>query len=944
MRRALYGSGGGGSGKAERPSQVESAPFMNLKETLNLPDPNFTIPMKADLAVREPEMQRQWEEKRLYERIQEARRGAPLFVLHDGPPYTNSPIHIGTALNKALKDFVIRYKTLRGFHAPYVPGFDTHGLPIELAVMKEKGRDLEPSAMRAACREHAHRYIAIQTEQFKRLGVLADWGRPYRTLDYGFEALIVRAFAELAQKGYIYRDLKPTHWSTYSRTALADTELVYQDHTSRAIYVRFPLRKDPSGLFEGYGGKVYAVIWTTTPWTIPGNLACAFHPEMEYALVSRDDGVYVIASSLVERVAQELSWETYRVNEVVKGRELEGVVWSHPIFDRESVTVMADYVSSEEGTGVVHTAPGHGAEDFYTGRKYGLPILCPVDEAGRFTKEAGEFAGIRIQDADEVIPRRLQEEGHLLKAYDYVHSYPYSERDKHPVIFRTTDQWFLKVDHDDLRQRALEAISQVRWIPAVGESRIRAMVEGRPDWCLSRQRIWGVGIPALFGKESGAPLLAPEVMARAEEIVRERGSDGWFSADIAELIPEGFQHPETGETEFRKERDVLDVWFDSGITHYAVLDQRYAGWEDLAWPADLYLEGSDQHRGWFNSSLMTAVALKGTAPYKTVLTHGFVVDEQGRKMSKSQGNVVEPVQAANTYGADILRYWAASVDYTRDVPCGDKLLKQVGESYRRVRNTLRFLLANLYDFDPSAGHAPTLELDRWAVAVTDLLAYDACREWDEYDFSAAVQRVHNFCANEMSAFYLDVIKDRMYCDPADSPERRSAQAACHSILMTLLKLLGPILPHTAEEVYERVPLSERQVSLFIETLTPPDGETAQRIRESNLIRKFERLFEFRDSVYAEMEKWKAETGTKDSQDIVVRASLPAERYREILPFGADLPILLKVSWVELQEGEASLSFRASEFQKCDRCRLRRPDVRQREEHLLCERCLEAARG
>lgn len=914
---------------------------MDLKATLNLPDPDFTIPMRADLAHREPEMQKRWAERGIYEEIQKARRGRPKFILHDGPPYTNSPIHIGTALNKSLKDFVVRYKTIRGFHAPYVPGFDTHGLPIELAVMRKLGKDLDPATMRSACREHAEQFIAVQTEQFQRLGVLGDWGKPYRTLDFGFEALIVRAFATLVKEGYIYRDLKPTHWSTFSRTALAETELVYHDdHTSRAIYVRFPLRRDPNEVLSGYGGRVYAIIWTTTPWTIPGNLACAFHPQLEYALVEHGQDTYVVASTLVEQVAKELGWDPVTVKERIPGREFESVVWKHPIFDRDSVSVLADYVSAEEGTGIVHTAPGHGAEDFYTGRKYGLPILCPVDESGRFTEEAGEFAGITIKDADEVVPRRLNEEGNLLKAYDYVHSYPYSERDKHPVIFRTTEQWFLNVDHNDLRRRALDAIRRVRWIPAAGEARITAMMETRPDWCLSRQRIWGVGIPALFGAESGKPLMNGEVMARAERLVAECGSGAWFEEDVGNLLPDGFAHPETGETAFVKGEDVLDVWFDSGVTHFAVLDARYGGWEDLEWPADLYLEGSDQHRGWFNSSLITAVALKGEAPYRAVLTHGFVVDEQGRKMSKSLGNVVEPVEAANTYGADILRYWAATVDYTRDVPCGENLLKQVGEGYRRVRNTLRFLLANLYDYDPAAGFEPSLPIDKWAVTVADLLAYSACKELDEYDFSAAIQQVHNFCANEMSAFYLDVIKDRMYCDPADSVERRSGQAACHRILMTLLKLLGPIIPHTAEEVYERVPLTQRHSTLFIETLEPISEEEAVDLRASELVKRFETLFAFRDRLYAAMEKWKTQAGVKDSQDVVARAAVPAEVRDELIRFGGDLPTLLRLSWIQLEEGVAEPQFQPSTFEKCERCRLRRPDVKQRGEHTLCERCWE----
>lgn len=902
---------------------------MDVRSTLNLPDPEFTIPMKADLASREPQMQAKWDEMSLYEIIQNSRRGRQKFILHDGPPYTNSPVHIGTALNKSLKDFVVRYKTIRGYHAPYVPGYDTHGLPIELAVQAKHGR-LSPHEMREKCRTHAEEYIAIQSEQFKRLGVLGLWSHPYATLHFKYEATIVRAFAKLAAAGFIYRDLRPTHWSIESKTALADTELVYEEHVSRSIFVRFPLKSDPYSVFKGIG-PVYTIIWTTTPWTIPGNLAVAFHPELSYALVKSRGAYYLLYEGLVSKVFEELGLPEEEIEATFLGKELEGVVFEHPIYGRDSIAVLAEYVTTEDGTGVVHTAPGHGHEDFYTGRKYGLPALCPVDEAGKFTQDAGEFAGRSIKDADEFITERLKQTGHLLKSSDYRHSYPYSERDKHPVIYRTTEQWFLNVEHNGLRQLALGEIANVRWFPASGEARITSMVQLRPDWCLSRQRIWGVGIPVIFGKNSGEPVLDPEIMERAAQIVEDGGSGAWFDAEISDIVPQGYKHPNTGETEFRKETDVLDVWFDSGLTHYAVLLEKYdPAWKDLEWPADLYLEGSDQHRGWFNSSLITASALKGEAPYRSVLTHGFVVEEKGEKMSKSRGNVVEPIEAANKYGADILRYWAASVDYSADVPWGENLLKQVGENYRRLRNTLRFLLANLYDYNP-ADDEVTLDLDKWAVGQTSNLVMKACREYDEYDFSAATSLIHNFCVRELSSFYLDAIKDRMYCDRKNSPERRSGQTACHQILLSLTKLLAPVLPHTAEEVYERIPLAERQPTIFLEELTPPESEWRDEFGIGTLLA-------FRERLNQALEAWKGEVGLKDTQDVIAKVTVVGDLLEVLTEFGKELPTMLKLSWVDLQRGaEESFQFLESAYLKCERCRLRRPDVEMVDDFPLCAR-------
>lgn len=904
---------------------------MDLRSTLNLPDPDFTIPMKADLARREPGIQARWRDMDIYSMIQDARRGRPKFILHDGPPYTNSQIHIGTALNKSLKDFVVRYKTMRGFHAPYVPGYDNHGLPIEIAVQAKSGKRLEGEEMRAACRAHAEEYIEIQTAQFQRLGIFGDWANRYATMDFGFEAATVRAFARLAEKGYIYRDLRPTHWSTYSRTALADTELEYREHNSRAIYVRFPLKRDDKRVLErlvSAGSNIYTIIWTTTPWTIPANLAVAFHPELNYALVECDGEYYLMYDGLVVRVMEEIEKTRWAKIAHVVGKELEGIAFAHPIFGRDSVGVLADYVTTEDGTGVVHAAPGHGSDDFYTGREYGLEILCPVDPGGVFTEEAGEFAGQHISEADETVPARLQEMGHLLKSYHYTHNYPYAERDGHPVIVRTTEQWFLDVDHDNLRTRALKEIEKVSWFPASGKARISAMVTGRPDWCLSRQRTWGVGIPIVYGAKSGKPVLSIELMEHVARLVEEKGSGAWFSEPLENILPPGFKHPETGETEFRKETDVLDVWFDSGLTQYAVLDTRYrAAWKDLDWPSDLYLEGSDQHRGWFNSSLMTATAIRGGAPYKHVLTHGFVVDEKGEKMSKRKGNVVDPIEAADKYGADVLRFWAASVDYNDDVPCGENLLQQVGEAYRRIRNTLRFLLSNLYDFDPASGASICMDLDRWAVERTKLLEHQVCADWDRYNFSVATQAIHNFCVKEMSSFYLDAIKDRMYCDGADWPQRRSAQRACHEILCTLVRLITPVLVHTAEEVYDRTPLVDRKPTVFVELIEPVGDAEAKQIRSSELFWRLNSFFDFRDRMYAEMETWKAKSGVKDSQDIYVRAGVDASMLKTLESFSSELPTMLRVSWVELKDSrDWFFEFSQSPYLKCERSRIRRPDV------------------
>jgi isoleucyl-tRNA synthetase len=915
---------------------------MDLRATLNLPDPNFTIPMKAGLTQLEPELQQRWEEMRVYHRIQDSRRDSDTFILHDGPPYTNSPIHIGTALNKILKDFTVKSRTMMGYRAPYVPGFDNHGLPIEQAVMKEfQERKEQPDivTLRKACREHAQKYLDVQRGQFQRLGVFGLWELPYATMDFGFEAEILRVFRRLVEGGYIYRGLRPTLWSPTSRTALADTEIVYQDHVSKSIYVEFALKHDPNRIFEQWPG-LKTVIWTTTPWTIPSNLAIAFHPELDYSIVrvAGREGHYAVAAAMLEQVVAKLGW-TAEVVATISGVNFDHAVFAHPIYGRDSLGVMADYVTTEDGTGVVHTAPSHGRDDFYTGLKYGLPIPNTVDERGVLTRETGEFEGVHYKQCDTVVVDRLREVGALLHVEDYHHSYPYAERDGQPVIFRATEQWFVGIDHDQLRRRMLEQTDQVEWFPESSKNRIQAMIANRPDWCISRQRPWGVGIPIFYGKDSREPVLDPDAIDRVIQLVMEEGSDAWFVREPHEILGADYRHPVTGETEFVKETDVLDVWFDSGSTSLAVLEGNvYEEWEE-SWPADLYLEGSDQHRGWFNSSLVIGTAVMDQAPYRQVLTHGFVTDDQGRKMSKRLGNVVDPLEACEQFGADVVRYWVASVNYENDVPCSNDLLKKFGEHYRDVRNTLRFLLGNLYDYDPSVEPKHLLDLDEWVIEQTDLLVSACVSSYRDYRFGEVINDVHNFCVRELSRFYLDAIKDRMYCDGKDWPSRRSGQYACWYVLIRLVKLLAPILPHTAEEVYARIPFGDRPrlESVHMETFDDPDADRLEAIVASDFQARFASLMSIRSDMFAEFEKWKASSGVKDSQDVIATIRASSEEIAMLRLLHVDLPNLLKMSWIELEEGERSFSFRESHFPKCARSRLRRPDVEEQDGVLLTAR-------
>ncbi len=918
---------------------------MELKETLLLPDPSFGIPMKADLTSREPEIQAKWDAMGIYHRIFESRAGAPSFVFHDGPPYTNGPIHLGTALNKMLKDFSVKSRTMMGYQVPMVPGFDNHGLPIEQAVAKafaDKKESPDIETFRTACREHARKYIKIQTDQFRRLGVFGLWEKPYVTMDFRYEAEIVRTFIRLVRNDQIYRGLRPVLWSPTARTALADTEIVYQEHTSKAIYVRFPLIEDPNGFFK-QDRRVWTIIWTTTPWTIPANVAVAFHPELEYMLCRSGEDTYIVLASLAAQTMAKCGITDWVEEGLVIGSSLDGLKFKHPIFDRESVGVLADYVTTEDGTGVVHTAPGHGREDFITGMKYNLPVLCPVDEGGVLTAEAGEFAGTYYAKCDTVVVDRLRELGNLLHAEDHVHSYPHAERDNKPVIFRTTEQWFVSIDANDLRERMLSKLDDVEFHPPQSITRLQSMVKNRPDWCISRQRPWGVGIPIFYAMPSGTPVMDPEIMERVAKLVEEKGSDAWFVRDAATILPEGYRHPETGETEFRKETDVFDVWFDSGASSLCVLEGNVEPEWKAPWPADLYFEGSDQHRGWFNQSLVIGTAIRGESPFKAIVTHGFTVDANGVKMSKRLGNVIDPVTVCESSGADILRLWAASVSYSDDVPCSDDILKQIGDAYRRIRNTIRFLLMNLKDWD--GGTQIRADVDQWIVDQTDLLVNDVVDAYRRYEFTAVTKGVHDFCVQQVSAFYLDAIKDSMYCDAQGAARRRSAQAACHYVASRLIKLLAPVLVHTAEEAYRALPHINHLDSVHMELIHSPSEARLDEIEGSDLQVRVAALLEFRSALFASFEEWKVVGGVKDSQDVLVKATVPADVRSALQSFGDDLANLLKVSGIELADGEFSASFERTPYLKCERSRICRPDVQERPNgHVLCDRCYAVVTG
>ncbi|MFG6148986.1 isoleucine--tRNA ligase [Halobacillus sp. B23F22_1] len=906
---------------------------MNYKDTLLMPKTGF--PMRGNLPNREPEMQKAWEEQDIYKQVQERTKGRPLFVLHDGPPYANGSLHMGHALNKTLKDFIVRYKSMAGYHAPYVPGWDTHGLPIESALAKKKvdRKKMSLAEFREKCAEYALGQIDNQRQEFKRMGVRGDWEHPYITLNKDFEAEQIKVFGDMAKKGYIYKGLKPVFWSPSSESALAEAEIEYQDKRSPSIYVSFEVT-DGNDLLEG--GEKF-IIWTTTPWTIPSNLAIALHPAYDYAVVQVDQEKFVVAHDLLENVAATIGWENYEVVQLFKGKEAEHIKAKHPLYDRESLVVLGDHVTTDGGTGCVHTAPGHGEDDFWVGQQYGLGVLCPVDHKGVFTEEAPGYEGLFYDKANKTISDHLKEAGALLHLEFITHSYPHDWRTKKPTIFRATDQWFASIK--DFREQLLDEINRVEWTPKWGETRLYNMVRDRQDWCISRQRTWGVPIPVFYG-EDGTPIITDETIDHVAGLFREHGSNVWFEREAKDLLPSGFTSEHSPNGTFTKELDIMDVWFDSGSTHQAVLHQR----EELQRPADLYLEGSDQYRGWFNSSLSTSVAVTGKAPFKGILSHGFALDGNGRKMSKSLGNVMVPDKIMKQLGADIIRLWVSSADYQADVRISDDILKQVAEVYRKVRNTFRFLLGNLHDFDPEKDRVAAedlQEVDQYMLHRLNQLIKDVHQAYETYEFSTVYNKVHNFCTIDLSSFYLDFAKDILYIEAEDHPHRRSIQTVYYQILTSLVKLMSPILPHTTDEAWKFIPgTSEHSVQLT-------DMPTADDPVNQELVEKWDHFMEVRDDVLKALEEARNEKVIGKSLDAQIAIVPKDEKTKNILTSISGLHQLLIVSEAQLKDEAAEakeydyvkVAVEKHTGEKCERCWVSSHDVGKDSNHPeLCERC------
>ena len=973
---------------------------MDYRSTLNLPQTDF--PMKANLAQREPELLKKWEDEKLYEAMEQAAADRPLYILHDGPPYANGHLHMGHALNKILKDIILKSKRMAGYRAPFVPGWDCHGLPIELNVDKELGEkkaQVGKLEFRESCRRYAAKWVATQQEEFQRLGVLGDWKNSYLTIDFQYEAAIAREFNNFLLSGLVSRSRKPVHWCASCSTALAEAEVEYADHASPSIYVKFPLAKNDVALLleqfpalalvegnvaanvaanvvaniannlVGNDGApspnpespaIYLVIWTTTPWTLPANVAVALHPDFEYAAVELNGEILIMAAELVDQVMAECALEGYRVVATLPASALLNRSCRHPFLDRDSLVIAADYVTTESGSGCVHTAPGHGREDYLSGLKYQLPVLSPVDDRGHFTAEAGPYAGAFIMKGNKLIIADLQQSGALLGEKKISHSYPHCWRCKKPVIFRATEQWFIGMDipgkipgagaGQTLRARALEVVDQVEWIPRWGRERIQGMVAGRPDWCLSRQRAWGVPITAVWCKDCGRILNDENIAAKITAYFEQEGADAWFSRELVDFIGPDARCA-CGSRDFVKEEDILDVWFDSGVSYAAVLEQR----PQLQSPADLYLEGSDQHRGWFQSALLAAVGTRGSAPYKAVLTHGFVVDGKGKKMSKSIGNVIAPEEIIKQHGAEILRLWTASEDYRDDIRISDNILKQLADAYRKIRNTIRFLLGNLHDFDPAAPRtipeAEMDELDRWILARFEQLKEKTLAGYEKFEFHQVYHGLYNFCTLSLSALYLDIVKDRLYTMPTDHPQRRAAQAVMYEICDGLLRLMAPVLSFLAAEAWEHLPATDRPQTVFLAQF--PAGNP-QRVSDGELLAKWDKLLLVRSELTRALESARRDKVIGHSLDAEVVVAAEGEWGSFI---DANWDLLQLVTIVSAMKREQSLEgevyqggeipglrvqVRPAAGEKCQRCWMRAESVGEDDQHPgICKRCLEA---
>ena len=916
----------------------------DYSSTLNLPKTDF--PMRGNLPTKEPETLKAVFENGLYEKILKKNEGHKHFVLHDGPPYANGEIHAGHALNKILKDTIVRYKAMKGFYAPFIPGYDTHGMPTEKKAIEKLGLDrskIPVTKFRDTCREFTTNYKDIQTEGFKRLGVLGDWAHPYITYDHATEARQIGVFGDMYKKGYIYKGLKPVYWCTDCETALAEAEIEYKDVTGESIYVKFPV-EDSKGLFDKK--DTYMVIWTTTPWTLPGNMGITIGADYEYSMVelkeNKEDAKLerlIIATELVEKVMKLAEIEDYKTVQTFKGSELEGVLCKHPFLDRMSRVVLGSEttvnVTLDEGTGAVHTAPAYGKEDYLQGLKDKLGMVVAVDDKGKQTAEAGEFAGQFYAKSNKTITAWLDENGYLLKAVKIEHSYPHCWRCKKPIIFRATPQWFASVD--GFRDDVLKAIKTVTWHPDWGEDRMSEMIKGRNDWCISRQRTWGVPLPIFYCKDCGEPYVTEESIKKIQEVVRTEGTNAWWAKEAKDLVPEGAKCPKCGCTEFKKETDIMDVWFDSGSTHQSVLVER-----GLDYPADLYLEGNDQYRGWFQSSLLTSVAVNGIAPYKEVLCCGFVVDGQGRKMSKSLGNGVSPIDVSNKFGADILRLWALSSDYSMDVNLSDDILKGISDVYRKIRNTARYILGNTYDYDPEkpVAYEDLQEIDKWALTRLNKLIKDCTKDYDTYSFGNCYHDVNQFCVVDMSSFYLDIIKDRLYTEKADSVARRAAQTTMYYILDALVKILTPMISFTAEEIWSAMNHTKKEnveSPMLADYPVPNDEWDNKEIAE-----KWEKIIKVKNIVAKDLELARAEKTIGNSLDANVTIYAEGEEYKFLKENEELIKLVLIVSGLEIQENnrkqEEKLGVKVEHAtgEKCERCWMYNDHL----EDGLCPRCKE----
>ncbi len=913
----------------------------DYNQTLNLPVTDF--PMRAGLPQSEPVTLKKWDDNNIYEKLMERNAGRPMFILHDGPPYANGNIHLGTALNKVLKDFIVKYKNMSGFCAPFVPGWDTHGLPTELKARAKAGVSssdaISDVELRQICRDFALGYLDDQRNQFRRLGVIGDWENPYITLTKDFEATQIEIFSEMAQKGYIYKGLKPVYWCPECKTALAEAEIEYAEDPCFSIYVKFPVCDD-LGKISALGvdpEKTYFVIWTTTTWTLPGNVAVCVGPEFNYAVIKSGDEHYIMAEELYKSAFEAAGIEEYEVVAEIKGSELEYIKTRHPFLDRESLVIVGDHVTLDSGTGCVHTAPGHGVEDYDVCRNYPeIPIIVPVDADGRLTEEAGQFAGLLTDDANKPIAQHLENLGLLFGLKKIIHQYPHCWRCKKPVLFRATNQWFCSVD--DFKADAVKAINDVEWIPAWGKDRITSMVQDRKDWCISRQRRWGVPIPIFFCKECGEPYIDKDAMAAVAELFRKEGADAWFAYSAEEILPEGAKCGKCGHTSFEKERDIMDVWFDSGVTHAAVCKAR----PNLTWPADLYLEGADQYRGWFQSSLLTSVAVFGQAPYKSVLTHGWVVDGEGKKMSKSLGNGIDPQEVVDQYGADVLRLWVASSDYHVDIRISKDILKQLSEAYRKIRNTARYILGNINDFNPdtdSVAIHDLMPIDKWAINKLNELMVKVKAGYDSYEFHQVYHAIHNFCVVDMSNFYLDVLKDRLYTEKPDSQARRAAQTTIYIILDAMTRMIAPILAYTSDEIWKYMPHradSDAECVLF--------NQMPEKINinlDADFIANWDRIHELRDTVKKQLEVAVKDKMIKSSLEASVTLKASGDEYNFIKSVESELAAAFIVSAVNVVSGDGELVVEVSKAngEKCERCWCFSETVGTCEEHpTLCSRC------